>query len=259
MADPLREGPEGIPGYDVVEAADSYSNITGLVSGFALTAVILAFTIAATADLTAAQRIDLGFATTLFALGFVGCLLCAFSFASLSGEKSSVATLTNSMLIGSGLSVCVVAVLGGFEALASAFLPDAALVFLVICTAMAGIAPSFVWFPHWDIVQRFGPAAYFGPPQNATEASRLILKLSALGWLAAIGGLAVKCSEVLGDPQHWEYVVISFIGLAYTSAMVVGGLWVSTWRRRARLSARLTWLLAGIQSITIFAVIGLLP
>src|SRR5690349_10405886 len=102
MPSSSREQPEGVPGYDVVAAAASYSNITGLVSGFALTAVILAFTIAATADLTSVQRIDLGFATTLFALGFVGCLLCAFSFASLSGEVSSVATLTDSMLVGSG-------------------------------------------------------------------------------------------------------------------------------------------------------------
>lgn len=183
MATSSREEPEGVPGYDVVAASDSYSNITGLVSGFALTAVILAFTIAATADLTSAQRIDLGFATTLFALGFIGCLLCAFSFASLSGEESSVATLTDSMLIGSGLSVCIVAVLGGFEALAAAFLPDTKLVFLVICTAMAGVAPSFVWFPHWDIVQRFGPPAYCGPPKGTAEAGRALTQ-GLSSWLA---------------------------------------------------------------------------
>jgi hypothetical protein len=230
-----------------------------LVSGFALTAVILVFTIAATADLTSVQRIDLGFATTLFALGFVGCLLCAFSFASLSGEVSSVATLTDSMLVGSGLLVCIVAVLGGFEALAAAFLPDSSVVFLVICTAMAAVAPTFVWFPHWDILQRYGPPTYSGPPQDDAEAGRLLVKVSALGWAAAAGGLVVQRSGLFGESQHWEYLTLSFIGLAYTSAMVLLGLWVSTWRHRARLSTRITWLLASIQSITIFALIALLP
>lgn len=259
MADSSRENPEGIPGYDVVAASGAYSNITGLVSGFALTAVILAFTIAATADLTAAQRVDLGFATTLFALGFVGCLLCAFSLASLSGEESSVATLTNSMLIGSGLSVCLIAVLGGFEALATAFLPDAALVFLVVCTAMACTAPPFVWFPQWDIIQRYGPPEYFGPPKDQAQAGRLVFRISILGAFAALGGLAVQQSSILGAPEHWQYLTLTFIGLAYTSAMVLGGLWVSTWTHRARLSVRLTWFLAGIQSVTIFALIALLP
>jgi len=259
VSDAHKEKPEGVPGYDVVTAADSYSNITGLVSGFALTAVILAFTVAATAELTPAQQIELGFATTLFALGFVGCLLCAFSFASLSGEQSSVATLTNSMLIGSGLSVCIVAVLGGFEALAAAFLPDTALVFLVVCTGMACAAPPFVWFPHWDIVQRFGAPEYAGPPEDQAQAGSLLLKISVLGVVAALGGLAIHSSGLLGESEHWEYVALTFIGLAYTVTMVLSGLWVSTWTYRARISARLTWALATIQSITIFALIALLP
>jgi hypothetical protein len=60
---------EGHPGYDIVAAAPAYSNITGLVAGFALTAVILAFTIAATAGkLGPHQKVDLGFAATLFSL-----------------------------------------------------------------------------------------------------------------------------------------------------------------------------------------------
>lgn len=150
IANPMgdeRQVREGFPSYDVVKATSDFSNITGLVAGFALTAVVLAFTIAATAHLDASQRIELGFAATLFALGFVGCLVCAYSFASLSGETSSVATLTQSMLVGSGLTVCIVAVLGGFEALARAFLPDAAIVFLVVCGTIAMVAPPFVWFP----------------------------------------------------------------------------------------------------------------
>jgi hypothetical protein len=230
-----------------------------LVAGFALTAVVLAFTIAATAELKPEQRIDLGFATTLFALGFVGCLICAYSFASLRGEQSSVATLTHSMLVGSGLSVCVVAVLGGFEALARAFLPDSAVVFLVVCAAVASVAPAFVWFPQMDIIQNYGPSPYPGPPESKREAAILIFRLFLVGVASAVGGVTLQSLGVLGDPRHWEYLVITFVGLAYTAAMVLSALWVSTLTERARLSIGRTWALALVQSATIFTIIALLP
>lgn len=251
--------PEGLPGYDVVKSASDYSNVTGLVAGFALTAVVLAFTIAATADLQASQKIDLGFATTLFALGFVGCLLCAYSFASLRGERRSVATLTHSMLVGSGLSVCIVAVLGGFEALARAFLPDSAVVFLVVCAAVAAAAPPFIWFPQMDIVQTYGPPTYPGPPQSKGEATHLILRLFFLGLAAATGGVVFQSLGILGEPRHWEYLVVTFVGLAYTATMILAALWVSTLTERARLSIKLTWTLAAVQSVTILLMIALLP
>jgi hypothetical protein len=250
---------EGFPGYDVVKAASDYSNVTGLVAGFALTAVVLAFTIAATADLMPDQKIDLGFATSLFALGFVGCLLCAYSFASLRGERTSVATLTQSMLVGSGLSVCIVAVLGGFEALARAFLSDSAVVFLGVCVAVAAAAPAFVWFPQMDIVQKYGPSPYPGPPRSKDEAGRLILNLFLLGLASAVGGATLQSLGVLGNPRHWEYLVITFVGLTYTSAMVLTALWVSTLTKRTRLSIKRTWILAFVQSTTIFVMIALLP
>jgi hypothetical protein len=220
---------------------------------------VLVFTIAATANLTSGQRIELGFATTLFALGFVGCLLCAYSFASLSGEKSSVATLTNSMFLGSGLSVCIVAVLGGFEALAAAFLPDSAPVFLIVCTALACVASPFVWFPHWDTLQRFGPPRYSGPPQNRQEAGRLLLQVGGLGMVAAVAGALIHFSDVMGHPEHWQYLGLTFVGLIYTSAMVLAALWISTRSYRARISIRLTWVLAFSQSCTIAVLIALLP
>lgn len=250
---------EGWPGYDVVEAAGSYSNITGLVAGFALTAVVLIFTVAATADLDPAQRLDLGFATTLFTISFVGCLLCAYAFAALEGERSSVATLTYSMLIGSGLSVCIVATLGGFEALAHAFLPESSLVFLIVCAVAATVAPPFVWFPQWDIVQSFGPPTYFGPPQSREEAKSLVWRLFAVGALAAASGVAVQRAGLLGRPESWEYLVVTLVGLIYTMAMVLAAIWVSTQTHRLRLTTRRTWVLAVVQSTTIFVMIALLP
>ncbi len=251
---------EGNPGYDIVAAAPAYSNITGLVAGLALTAVVLAFTIAGTAgNLGPDQKVDLGFATTLFTLGFVGCLLCAYAFASLGGEKSSVATLSDSMLVGSGLSICIVAILGGFEALAAAFLEDAALVFLTVSAVFACVAQLFVWFPHWDTVQLYGPPDYPGPPQTRSAAGWLVVELFAAGVLWVGAGVLLHFLDPWGEPQRWEYLFLTFAGLAYAAGSVLAGLWYSTRMHRVRVSVRMTWALSSLQSFMFFALIALLP
>ena len=79
---------ENIREYDVVKAAPSYAGASGLISGFALAAVVLVLTVAASEKVEPPRQIYLSFATSLFTLGFVGCLFCAFSFASLGGERS---------------------------------------------------------------------------------------------------------------------------------------------------------------------------
>ncbi|HET7418127.1 MAG TPA: hypothetical protein VFJ61_10935 [Solirubrobacterales bacterium] len=254
---PIREN---ILGYDVVKAASAYSNATGLVSGFALAAVVLVFTIAATvSDLDDAQRVDLGFATSLFALGFVGCLLGAYAFASLGGEENSPATMTYSMLVGSAVSIAVIAVLGGFEALAEAFLAESAVVFEIFTAMGAAIVPLFVWFPQWDIVQRFGPPRYDGPPRSTAEAERLIRRLGALGLLAAAIGTALHFTALFGDPERWEYLVLTFGGLLYVGAMVATALKVSMHEGRGRATTRETWVLAIIQSLMVMVTLALLP
>lgn len=89
--------PMSEPPYDAAAAASGYANVTGLVSTFALAAVVLVFLIAATATRppTAAQNADMALATILFSVGFLGCLLAAFAFAALAGAPKRVA-LTNS-------------------------------------------------------------------------------------------------------------------------------------------------------------------
>jgi hypothetical protein len=73
--------------YNAARAAPGYANVTGLVSTFALAAVVLVFLIAATASTTPSpsENADMGLATLLFAVGFLGCLLSAFAFAALAG------------------------------------------------------------------------------------------------------------------------------------------------------------------------------
>src|SRR2546427_546448 len=82
------------------------------------------------------------------------------------GEMKSVASLTYSMLVGSGISICMIAVLGGFEALSRAFLDAASPVFVAVCAVGAMVTPVFVWFPQWDIVANYGGPRYPGPPQD---------------------------------------------------------------------------------------------
>jgi hypothetical protein len=250
---------ENVLGYDVVKAAPSYSAVAGLVSGFALAAVVLVLTVAASAEVKPPQDVYLGFATSLFALGFVGCLLSSFSFASLGGETNSPATITDSILVGSGLLISVIAVLGGFQALAKAFLPDSEVVFMAVLALTASLGPLFVWFPHWDIVQRFGVSIHKGPPRSTAEAETLIFRLSLLGLGAAACGVALHCSGLLGPPKRWAYLVLTFTGLIYTGLMAALGLLVTSVKGRARLTRRETWALALFQSVTILVMLALLP
>ncbi len=259
MAGGKKELREGFAGYDVVKAAPSYSNVVGLLSGFALTAVVLAITVAGTAHLHDQQQFDVGFATTMFAVAFLGCLACAFSMASIAGEKNSPATLTCSMLVGSGIAVCFITVLVGFAALAHAFLPDSAPAFLAVCFVGVVIAPPFVWFPQWDIVRNFGEAPYPGPPRSTEEAKRLVVGLFMLGVFTALVGLGIRLTGVIGTAHHWEVLALALVTLIYTAAMVLAALLVSTWMNRPRLGVRMTWALGLIQSATVLALICLVP
>ncbi|HET7443030.1 MAG TPA: hypothetical protein VFJ57_00070 [Solirubrobacterales bacterium] len=233
---------ENVLGYDVVKAAPSYSGAAGLVSGFALAAVVLVLTVAASSDLDHRQQIYLGFATSLFALGFIGCLFCAFSFASLSG-----------------VLISLVAILGGFEALAQALLHELAVVFVAVTGLTAAIAPLFVWFPHWDIVQRFGESVHEGTLRSPDEAEALVLRIWLVGAIAAGAGVALHYSALLGEPKQWEYLVLTFTGLTYVGGVVALALFVSTRSGRARATKMETWILAGFQSATVLIILALMP
>jgi hypothetical protein len=65
--------------------------------------------------------------------------------------------------------------------------------------------------------------------------------------------------RLFGGPRHWEYLVITFVGLGYAVAMVLAALWVATLTERARMSIKQTWALALFQSAVIFVMIALLP
>ena len=157
--------------YDAKEAAPGYANVTGLVSTFAFAAVVLVFLIAATSSRapSPAKSADMGFATILFAVGFLGCLLAAFQFAALAGAPKNVA-LTNSMLIAVIVAVCLIGVLAGFEALATAFLRSSASVFTLITVVSAALSPIFVFFPMFDYARE---RALAGQPDPTSPDKRV--------------------------------------------------------------------------------------
>lgn len=278
--------------YDVTIAASGYANVTGLVSTFALAAVVLVFLIAATVKGADAHKDLLALATILFAVGFLGCLLGAFAFASLTGAPHSAAAVTNSMLIASVVAICLIAVLGGFEALAKAFLSPAASTFAVLSATAAGLAPVFVWFPLMDIQREFPPRgigesldtydgwAYrrltgrwgarcvprsFDGNEQAVRTYALLVDMTLVGVSAAAAGLAfhfarpiLHITKSIQHPQEWEYNFLGFVSLAYIGMLIVAALLVAA-DEGNQLKPKWARLLNFFQSILMAAMIALLP
>lgn len=275
--------------YDVTKAAPGYANVTGLVSTFALAAVVLIFLIAAPGThTTKAQYTDMSFATILFAVGFLGCLLGAFAFSGLSGAPHGPASLGTSMLIASAVAVCLLAILGGFEALARAFLPQATTAFAVVCAITASLSPVFVWFALFNVAAEFPvhqPEGYVpremaasapgpnGPRtrvlqtftqfrEGLTADERQVIKLLAgmttVGVLLAVAGLLVHIARGFGRPQSWEYYVLGFWGLAYTGLLIVAALLFAIDRNR-RLAPFWSRTINALQCGFMFFLIAVLP
>ncbi len=279
--------------YDASAAASGYANVTGLVSTFALAAVVLVFLIAATTSKTPtpSQNGDMGLATILFAVGFLGCLLGAFAFASLAGTRNSPALLTNSMVIASVVAVSLVAVLGGFEALAKAFLNTASPAFALICAAAAGLSPVFVWFPLFDIEREFpqdGPATGRQSssdrrarpyerwaadivswrrisrflPDKLTPGERgviaLLVELTAVGVVLGVAGLVIHFFHFFGRPHQWQFYALGSWGLAYTGLAIVGALLFAA-NPENRLTPTQSRVINGIQVGFMFAVLAVSP
>ena len=285
----------GVVGYDITRAAPGYSNVSGLLSGFALAAVVLVFTFAATSGPSGHAKGDLGFATAVLALAFLGCLMSAFAFASLGGEKDSTQALASSMLFGSAVAVSVVAVLDGLEALAHAFLPNAHGLFMAVAFAAALTVSPFVWFPRWEIARRpsreyeaapdgNGPQTVHSsqqkpPPseehrqdeemslhphrecddarriQEEATGRRILRKVSVIGAAAALAGLAFRL-VVGGDASSTVYIPVAGVAFGYTmSAVGVGLLTSALAPGYVGCIIRATPLLGVMQSLVIFGLL----
>jgi hypothetical protein len=250
---------ERILGYSVTKAAPSYSNVTGLLSGFALTAVVLSITMAGPGDLSSTEQIDVGFASAMFVVAFLGCLLCAYSMGSLAGEKDSPATFTCALLNGSAISVGLIAALVGFAGLSGAFLPEAAAMFLAVSLVAIAVAPPFVFSPQWDIVMVFDPPDEPGPPQNSAAAKALVIGPAGLGVATAVVGLLLRLAGSFELLTRTTYLMLAVVALIYVASMVLASIAVASWSKTTRLSVKQTWMLAATQSIIVVAMVALAP
>jgi hypothetical protein len=268
--------------YSVVHAASSFSNVTGLVAGFALAAVVLVFTIAATSH--GKHQVILGFAAALFALAYVNSLIIAYSFGALSGRPNSAAAMTHAMLLGSGLSVSFVAILGGFVALSAGFLPHSSDLLFGIAAVVIWAVQSAIWFPHREIIQEFGPPPSGSlAPVSDSQAHSLIKRASYIAAAASAAAILVRCSGLVrtlfGPPQEWEYMVIAGAGILYVAMVqslvlplamagaedplrrvVAGSRGLSrSVTGDGRLTMAATRNIASMQCLTLFVILSLLP
>lgn len=247
------------PGWSMVAAAPAHSNITGLLAGFALTAVVLILTLVATAHLTPTQRHDLPFPAYLFAIGFLGGLLSAYALGSLSGEHETVATMTAAVLTASGASVSLMSVLGGFASLARLFLPDAAVAFIGLCIVAGLVAPIFVFFPLWDTVRNFGGTTAAGRPRDETHATKVIRWLWALCAIGPLAGLGIRALGS-GGSNHAADTVFAVLALVFIAVTVIAGMLLTTAEGDAgRLTIKSAAIVAASQAILIAGLIALIP
>jgi len=246
-------------GWSIVAAAPSHSNITGLLAGFALTAVVLILTLVATAPLTEVQRHDLPFPAYLFAIGFLGGLLCAFAMGSLAGEPETPGAMTSAVLTASGASVSLMCILGGFASLASLFLPDADTAFLGLCMVAGLVAPIFVFFPLWDTVRNFGGTDLPGPPHDEAQAAQVIWRLCVFSAISPFIGLGLRA---LGGNHlgHTADTVFAVVALLFVATVVIAGMLLTTAQGDAgRLSIRRAWLVGAAHAVLVAALIALIP
>lgn len=243
----------------MVAAAPSHSNITGLLAGFALTAVVLILTLVATAHLSSFQRHDLPFPAYLFAIGFLGGLLSAYALGSLSGEQETAGTMTAAVLTASGASVSLMCVLGGFASLARLFLPEAANAFIGLCIVAGLIAPIFVFFPLWDTVRNFGETAAPGRPRDAAHAARVIGWLWGLCAVGPIAGLGVR-ELGSGASSHTADAMFAVVALAFIAVTIIAGMLLTISEGdEGRLTIRWAAVVAATEAVIIAALVALIP
>lgn len=280
------------PPYDAKVSAQGYASVTGLVSTFAFAAVVLVFLIAATAipKPTSPQKADMSFATILFAVGFLGCLLAAFQYAALAGAPKNVA-LTNSMLIALVVAVCLIAVLAGFESLAKAFLHSSASIFTLITVVAAAASPIFVFFPMFSYVREAqlrgssdttssdeGTAARYGGWATKITESRMIkshlhnstnsdderrviallFDMTVVATIAAIVAWVFHHTSLLGRPHQWLYYAVAILALAVVGYATVRALLLAAEPER-KLTPNEARRLNMVQVALMFVVIAALP
>lgn len=172
-------------GYDIRRGAAAYAPIIGAISGFVVPTVVLIFEIASDPG-NAADDVALGRSTALLVLGLIACMLGAFAFAAIGGERRLTANLNAAALCAGAASVIgIVAIIAAFEALSQAFLPATNDLFVWITTGTAIGGTVFVAMTLGD--------AWVSAPNGHWLSKRSV----GYRWTSFVSGLAAAI--LLGD------------------------------------------------------------
>jgi hypothetical protein len=107
------------PHYVIPVAAQSYSNIAAVLAGFAFAAVILAMQVKPLDS----EKVVFSWATISFILSFVGCIMSAFIFATVTGENDIYPrSYAIALFGGTGFSISTSLVIFGMALLTKVFL-----------------------------------------------------------------------------------------------------------------------------------------
>ena len=233
------------PRYSPTKAAIGFSTATGVGAGFSLAAVVLVFTISATAP--KAPRYFLGFAAAMFTVSTVGLLICSFSYSTLSSTEESAAGFLHELLNSSGLTICFLAELAGFAALARPYLPAMTSFFVLIICASVILSPLWIWLVQSGVVDTYGPREGLTRESYERRIRFFAIGAALLAVGAVVVALNIRGGGVRVTTGGSPYRSLTLSMLTYVGATVFTGTWLSS-RTNGDKRANL-WMLAIVAAL----------
>jgi MFS family permease len=173
--------------YDLRKTVSITAPIVGSVGGFVVTAVVLVLTVATKAHHNPAQ---LALTSGLLAVALVGCLVGAFSLASLGGEpRLTVNLMAAATFMSAGPTIALAAILAAFQILASLYLPSAGFLFafmVALVGAAGGVFNCTMPLDEWDI-----RAANLYPNAPPEPGTWIVSRRHAKQWCFRLGAFNV--------------------------------------------------------------------
>jgi len=233
------------PHYEVRIASQSYSNIATVLAGFAFAAVVLVVQ----TNLPTSPNADLfrDWATIYFLLAFVGCVISALTFATVTGEEIlTPRSHTMALLGGIGFSISANLVILGLATLIKIFLTLRICAFVqLVFPLIMSLSPLFVAFSAFDPIIGFEAKSI----TKKDVAQVFVPSFAPLLIIVPIRYLGVSFSIALSETLFSAILSIAFvlIVLSAGSALVVS----SFADLRFRLNLLVSGVCVGIHSFVI--------
>lgn len=234
------------PHYEVRHASQSYSNIAAVLAGFAFAAVVLVMQ-SSPLSLTSDVVIFRDQATLAFLLSFIGCIISAFVFATVTGEEVlAPRSHTMALLGGIGFSISTNLIILGLATLTQIFLsPDIYVFVQTIFPLIMCLSPLFVVFSAIDPIIGFEGIR----PTRKDLALLFAFSYIPLFFALLIAYFAVDFSSFTSMSVFRFSLVLAFLGLTLSAA---GSLAISSFTDiRFKLSLPMSGLLIGLHSIVL--------